>query len=108
MSVQALGPERPIEAFDEGIVSWLAGTAEVDLHAIPVSPEVHGLTGELAAVVTEQRSENGSLELHSVQHSHHILSLEALSCFDRHRLAGVDIDDGQRAEPAAILELIGQ
>ena len=49
VSVQALGPEAAVEGLDEGIVSRLAGPAEVQGDAIglppfgdPVSMLVHG------------------------------------------------------------------
>jgi hypothetical protein len=54
VSIQALGSEGSVERFHEGIVGRLAWAGEVDLHTVLVGPQVHGLTGELAAVVAEQ------------------------------------------------------
>ena len=40
MSVQALGPEAAVEGLDEGIVSRLAGPAEVQGDAMGIGPQV--------------------------------------------------------------------
>ena len=52
--VDALCPEDSIKRLAEGVVRGLAPSGEVDLHFVAVSPQVHQLTGELAAVVAEQ------------------------------------------------------
>lgn len=54
VDVQAFRPERPIEAFDERVVGWLTRPGEVDLHSILVGPQVHRMTGELAAVAPHE------------------------------------------------------
>ncbi len=68
-----------------------------------IGPQIHGVTGELAAVVAEQHLRDAAFELQFVQRAHHIIALQALTHFDRHRLSRVDIDDGQRTEVRAIL-----
>jgi hypothetical protein len=55
MGVQALRSEGSVEGFHKRIVGWLPGTQEVDLDPVLISPQIHGLTGELAAVVTKQQ-----------------------------------------------------
>src|SRR6184192_2790837 len=49
--VEALVAKLAVEAFDVGILDWLAGADEVQLHPDPVGPGVEGLPGELWAVV---------------------------------------------------------
>jgi len=48
-----------------------------------------------------------AFELHSIQHSYHIVSFQALSSFDCYRLSDANIDGGQRAELCAILQPVG-
>jgi hypothetical protein len=74
MGVQALSSKGSIEAFYERIVGGFAGTREVDLPPIPVCPEVHGLTGELAAIVAKQHRRYFSVWLQPVQSAHDIVS----------------------------------
>jgi hypothetical protein len=44
---------------------------------------------------------------HSVEHSDHIISFQALAHFDSNTLSRVDVQHLQRAEAGSILELIG-
>ena len=104
--VPALSPEPPVEAFYERIIGRLARSGEVDLHAIPVGPQVHGLTGKLTAVIAEQHFRYAAVELQSVQRTHNVVSFQALSNFDGCCFSYVHIDDRQRAEPGTLLKLI--
>src|SRR5450631_1128954 len=63
VGIQTFGTEGAIERFDEGVVSWLARTREVDLHPVLVSPQIHCLTGELASVIAEQQFRHSALAL---------------------------------------------
>src|ERR1700679_2355124 len=64
------------------------------------------MTGELAAVITEQHLGGATLEFQLVQGAHHIVALQALTNFDRHRLPRIDIDDSQRPEADPVLQLV--
>ena len=105
--VQTLGPEGSVERFHESVVRRLAGTREVDLDPVLISPEIHSLAGELAAIVTEQKPRYSAFLLQPVQGSYHIFSLQALPRFDGYALSSTHIDDGQRTEPFPVLQLIG-
>lgn len=107
VGVQALCPEGSVERFAEGIVGRFAGTGEVDLHLVTISPHIHHLACELAAVVTEQDLRHPTFELQLIQRAHHVFSSQALTCFDSQALPRVNIHDGQSAEASAIAELIG-
>ena len=63
MRAQAFAAEVPLKLSHEGVVSRFAGTGEVDLRSILVSPQVHRMTGELAAVVAKQHLRNTAFEL---------------------------------------------
>ena len=82
MGIQALVTEGSVEAFDKRIVGRLARAGEVDLHSVPIGPQIHSLTGELAAVVAEQHLRHTTLLLQPAQHPHYIFSFQALADFD--------------------------
>ena len=50
--LQAFLPEAALARLHESVVPGLAGTAEVQIHPVQVSPLVQALRGELGAVVT--------------------------------------------------------
>ena len=74
VSVKAFTTEGAIEALDEGVVGRFARSREVDLRAVTIGPQVHRLTGELAAVVTEQHLRHAAVELQPVQRAHNVIS----------------------------------
>ena len=45
--VEALGSQLPVEGLDDPVVGGFAGTAEVELHPLPMDPLVHSMAGEL-------------------------------------------------------------
>ncbi len=45
--VQALVPERAVEALDMGTVRWRRGAGKVQANFVVVGPEIDDLTGEL-------------------------------------------------------------
>ncbi len=48
VDVQALVPERAVEALDVGIVRWRRGAGKVQANLVVVGLEINDLTGELA------------------------------------------------------------
>jgi len=50
VDVEALVPERSIEAFDEAILLRLAGAREVHSDLVMICPEVHDLAGKFTAI----------------------------------------------------------
>jgi hypothetical protein len=80
--IQAFTSKGPVERFDLRVVSRLARSGEVDLRTASIGPQVHRLTGELTAVVTEQHLRHTAFELQPVQCSHDVISLQALAGFD--------------------------
>jgi len=55
LQIQALVPQPSIEAFDEPVLDRLAGTNEIELHAIRVCPVLHVPASELSAVIDSDR-----------------------------------------------------
>ena len=51
MLVEAFEPEAAVEGLDEGIISGLSRSGEVQLHPFAIGPQVQLLGGELRAVV---------------------------------------------------------
>ncbi len=55
MQIQAIPAELTVEALDDGVLSRLAWLDEVELYAGLHRPEEHRLTGQLGAVVANNR-----------------------------------------------------
>jgi hypothetical protein len=55
VGVQALHPELPVQAFDEGIIRWLARPAEVQCHGAHEGPKVELLADEFWPVIEPDR-----------------------------------------------------
>ena len=51
MHVQALLAQRPVEAFDEGIVRGSSRSRQLDADFVVIRPEIDHVTGKFAAVV---------------------------------------------------------
>jgi hypothetical protein len=51
LHVQALVAQRPVEAFDEGIVRGSSRSRELDADFVVIRPEIDHETGKFAAVV---------------------------------------------------------
>lgn len=49
-SVEALAPDKRVQGFDEGIVSWHSWPGEVQLHTVQIGPLVEQASGELWAI----------------------------------------------------------
>lgn len=54
VDVEAFIPKGSVERLDEGVVGGLARPAEVDPHAVMISPEIDKVAGKLGAIVGEQ------------------------------------------------------
>src|SRR5690606_2989284 len=73
MQVQALVPQRPVEAFDVAVLHGLARLNVVDLHPPGVRPRIERSARELAAVVGDHklgRPPLGPAPLKHVDHPH--------------------------------------
>ena len=53
--IQEFVSQAAIEAFDEGVLHWLARGDVVPWHAIVVLPFEHGPAGQLGAVIADDR-----------------------------------------------------
>ena len=73
MGIEVLLPEAAIEAFNLGVISWLARPAEVPLHSALIRPLVHDLGNELAAVVGLNRCWQTALCCYPIQCIDHVL-----------------------------------
>src|SRR5208282_3521352 len=80
--------------------------AEVDLHSVLVSPQVHDLTGELRSVITEKHLRCSALEANLIEHRHDICPLQRLPHFDCQTFSGEYIHDRQRPKPPPIGQLV--
>ncbi len=56
MLIQTLQIEPGVEGLDLGFIGELAGTAEVKLYVIPISPHIDILRDELGAVINLNNS----------------------------------------------------
>ena len=74
MFVQTFLAQSSIEAFHHGIVCGLARSAEVQLNASFISPFVHHLADELAAVIGFDRHRFASDRYDVVQHPNDIFA----------------------------------
>ena len=52
MQVQTLVTKAAIEAFNERVIRWLAGSGELERDVVSVCPQIDKTPGKLAAVVT--------------------------------------------------------
>ena len=74
MLVQAFLPEAAVEAFNVGVLRWLAGFDEIELNAMIVSPSVKRTAPEFRAVVHDQNVRVSALTGDPLQHFHDALS----------------------------------
>ena len=107
MRTETFAPECSVERFNEGIIRWLARPREIDPDVILMSPKIHRLTCEFAAVVTEQELGRPAPALHMIQYAHHIGSFQASGCFDSQAFPGINVHYRQRPEPASVGQLVG-
>ena len=106
MRVQALVSERPVERLDVPAGGRLARPREVDLHPIPIRPQIQHLTGKFRTIVTEQPRRRTALLLDSLQHPHHVFTLQTLPRFDRQAFSRVHIRHNQCSKPSSVRLLI--
>jgi hypothetical protein len=97
VGVRARHPELPVQAFDEGIVGWLAGPAEFQCRAAHEGPKVELLDDEFRPVIEPDRLRAAHLRNNPFEGVDDIAAAETLPHVDRRRQPGKGVDDGQRA-----------
>ena len=68
VSIQALVPEAPVEALDDGIVRRLPGPGEAQAHATLIGPPIRILRHELGTVITENCLRQVTGQADNLQH----------------------------------------
>ena len=74
-----------------------AGAAEVDAHAMVVSPQIKQAPRELTAVVDKHPARRAQLGRQSIADRHHAIGAHAGGRFNRQRFTSEDIHHGQNA-----------
>jgi len=77
MGIQAFCPELGVEGLDEGVVSRLAGTGEVERDAILVGPQIHIPRDEFASIIHPYCRWEADLPTHPIQRSNNTLAFVA-------------------------------
>ena len=106
VDVETFVPERAVEGLDEGIVGWLAGSAEVELHTVVMGPEIHHPPGEFATVVDEHARRGTTSANQRVANPNHIFAAQSGSHFDRQCFPAENVDDRQRPKLVTACELV--
>ena len=106
MLVQAFKANASVEAFDEGIVSGFARSAEVQDDAVRIGPQVELARGELAAVVHPDASRFAEHGDGLIGHKHCVGCSGLMSNPKRGAYPGEVVDESQDPKPPSIEELI--
>ena len=106
MLVQAFKSNTSVEAFDEGIVSGFARSAEVHDDTIHIGPQVEFARGKLAAVVYSDASRFAERGDGPIEHRDYVGCLGLMSNPKRRAHPGEVIDQRQHPKPPSIEQLI--
>src|SRR5690606_13489652 len=87
MHVQHFLAEGPVEAFDEGVLVWLARLDVLDGYAIGFEPLDKGLAQKLRAVVAANDLRQLALLLQLLEHADQALGIDGSIDLDVHHLA---------------------
>lgn len=107
MGIEAFVPESPVERFDEGIICWLAGAREVQLHAVFIGPAIQRLRDELGAIVHPNGTGRSAYGRYPCHRFDNLLALDPLGNVDRQCFTGESIDDGQRPKSSTVEQRVG-
>lgn len=77
MLVQTLRPELVVEAFDKGVVRWLAGPGEVERNSFHICPQIQIARDKLTSLIHPDRGRRADLGTDPFQHVDHIGRAEA-------------------------------
>jgi hypothetical protein len=104
--VQALGPEAPVEGFDEGVVRRLAGPAEVQGDAVGIGPQVQVPGDELGPLIDPDGLRIAQPAAGPVQGLDHVFRPVGEPRIDHRREAAEGVDHGQDPDLAARRQLV--
>src|ERR1700728_363466 len=102
LHVQALVAQSPVEALDIAVLDRPSRPDEIQMHAVPVSPEVHGPAGELGPVVDGDRLSGTTTGDDNIECRSHPLSAEGVIGMEQQTLAGYLAAYRHPAHPATI------
>jgi hypothetical protein len=105
--VQALVSKGSVERFDEAIVRWLAGSAEVDPHSMMIRPEIEHAPRKFAPIVRKDTLRRAALCNQRVTHLDNVLTSQLFPDLYRQSLAAKDVDDRQSTKALPVRQLIG-
>ena len=106
MLVQAFKTNAGVEAFNEGIVSRFAWSAEVQDDTVRIGPQVEFARGELAAVVHSDASRLAERGNGLIEHRHYVGCSGLMPNPKCGAHPGEVVDQGQNPKPPSIEELI--
>jgi hypothetical protein len=101
---EALVAEAAIETLDVRVLRRLAGLNEVELHTVLRGPGFQLGRDEFGSVVDAQRLRKTVRPHERVEHAHDACGGQRGVDLDRVALAGIRVDDVERAERAAVRE----
>src|SRR5579863_205154 len=106
VGIAAFGAELAVQAFDESVVGWLAGSAEVERHIVQEGPEVELPADELGTVIETNGLGIANLVHCLLKRGDDIGTAVGLAHVDRRRQPREGVDDGQHADLATIEKLV--
>ncbi len=106
MFVQTLLAQPAVEAFDHGVIGWLARSAQIHFNASLIRPFVHDLAYKLATVVAFDGFWLTPGLDDALQHTGDIFTFEALPYVDRQAFSAVAINHREHAQFAAIKQVV--
>jgi hypothetical protein len=104
--VEAFSPNASVEGFDECVVRWFSGPAEVKCHTITICPLIQNFRRELGAVVDANHFWQRSIHCQSIQRRNHFTATHPLTDLDGKTLASKVIDYPQQTHFPAVEEFI--
>lgn len=107
VGVQALFAEATVEALDVGIVRVVAGSGEVQGHAVGVGPQVEHLAGELGTIIDPDGLGDPTLLNEPFENRGDMLSFDTLVALDGQALSGEQVDHRQGSESLAVEQCVG-
>ncbi len=107
MGVEALVAETAVEGLDERVVGRLARPREIQCDLLLVGPAIHRQRREFRPVVRLDTGWKATLRPKTLRDANRILRSNLRRDFDRQTLLGEVVDDGERSEPSAIEQGVG-
>lgn len=106
MRIQAFLAKLAVEAFDEGVLHWLAGFDEPQPHAVFIGPKIKVAGDELGPLVYPDRLGIPDLTADQLERSDDILAAIAEPAIDGRRVPRSGVNDRQHPQLAPRCQLV--